>query len=247
MLPQMRFVLPTLLVSTLVAFLCPAPAQNLDNCSQASIVINVRDREGKFVDGLQPTSFRAVLRTQPIKILSGGVQTKPVRVVLLQDVSGSISWSTHDVEMVRSLTENLMAASVTPHVALVSFSDHIIDTLGFDRAPNEVLQKIAGLTNRPERTDLFGSLVYAIDLFHATQSGDAIYLISDGGDNHSKYQEKDVEHILLSKGIRLFCLRLSNRFMTTREAVGSFRERRQTECVAKELFRNVARLLRVRS
>jgi hypothetical protein len=124
------------------------------------------------------------------------------------------------LEVARSLAVNLTTASATPHVALVLFSDHIVDTLGFDRTPNEVLQKIAGLTSSQDRTSLFDSLVYALDLFHASQPGDAIYLISDGGDNHSKHQEKDVERTLLARGIRLFSLILSNRYFMTKEEAG---------------------------
>ncbi len=208
------------LLTVLLVPLCSAQAQNKDSCLQARVAINVRDREGRFVDGLQPKSFRAVLRGQSVQILSSIVQTTPVRALLLLDVSASMNWSSLDLEVARSLAVNLTSASATPHVALVLFSDHIVDTLGFDRPPNEILQKIAGLTSRKDRTTLFDSVAYAADLFHAPQLGDAIYLISDGGDNHSKHQEKDVEHILLARGIRLFSLILSNRYFMTKEETG---------------------------
>jgi hypothetical protein len=100
---------------------------------------------------------------------------------------------------------------------LVLFSDRIIDSLGFDRSPNEILQRIAGLHQGKGQTALLDSLAYSIGLFPAPEPGDAIYLISDGGDNHSKLHEKDLERELLSRGIRLFSFMLSEGYFLTED------------------------------
>lgn len=134
-----------------------------------------------------------------------GCQRACLKPIAFSDRQGSVK------------STKVIAGYLAGYLALVLFSDHIVDTLGFDRPPNEILQKIASLTRSQDRTTLFDSLAYAIDLFHAPQPGDAIYLISDGGDNHSKHQEKDVERILLARGIRLFSLILSNRYFVTKE------------------------------
>jgi hypothetical protein len=102
-----------------------------------------------------------------------------------------------------------MATSAMPRVALVLFSDRILDVFGFDHAPTEILQRLKNLNDGWGRTALFDSLMYSAGLFQSQQSGDAIYVITDGVDNQSKFGERDVEQELLSKGIRLFCFMVS--------------------------------------
>jgi hypothetical protein len=203
------------LPAVLLVFLCSAQAQNLNSCPHRSVVVTVRDQQGKLVDGLEPSAFRAVLRGQPVRILSSKAQTSPPRVVLLMDVSGSVNFSNHNLQMARFVVENFLAASPTPYVALVLFSDHVIDTIGFNRAPSEILQRLKRLTDGKGRTAVMDSLVYAIGLSPPLESGDAIYLISDGGDNRSKLRRRDVERLLLAKGIRLFPVILSSGYAST--------------------------------
>jgi len=182
----------------------PATAQNPAACQHRPIV-NVSDRQGMLVPGLQPASFQGSLRGQPVRILSARAQSELPRVVLLLDISGSVNGENHNLELAQFAAGNFVATSGITHVALVLFSDGIRDRLEFDAAPKNVLQKLANLNDGQGRTALFDSLMYSAGLFDTPKAGDAVYLISDGIDNHSKARSKEVERELLSRGIRLFC------------------------------------------
>jgi hypothetical protein len=80
-----------------------------------------------------------------------------------------------------------------------------------------MLQTIANLGDNSGKTALYDSFPHAISLFGAPETGDAIYLISDGDDNLSKLREKDVERDLLARGIRLFCLIFKDRYFQTKD------------------------------
>jgi VWA domain containing CoxE-like protein len=189
------------LLAVSLVFLCSAQAQNAENCPQRTVIVNVRDQQGQQVAGLQPTSFRASLRGQSVKIVSDKVPTTSPRIALLVDISGSVN---HHLKATKVVAEKFVAGSTTSRIALVLFSDHIIDTFGFDSTPSAMLQRLAGLADGHGTTALMDSLAYSADLFHTREAGDAIYVISDGEDNHSKLHEKEVERKLLSRGIRTF-------------------------------------------
>lgn len=70
-------------------------------------------------------------------------------------------------------------------------------------------RRLANLKDGHGRTALFDSLIYSAGLFQNRESGDAIYVITDGGDSLNGLHEKDAERELLSKGIRLFSFLVS--------------------------------------
>lgn len=105
----------------------------------------------------------------------------------------------------RVLAGNLLVAGpATARVALVLFSDHIIDTIGFDQLTSEIVERLAKMENGKGRTAILDSLTYSIKLLQPAEVGDVIYIISDGGENASKAHRSEVENKLLAQGIRLF-------------------------------------------
>jgi hypothetical protein len=181
-------------------------ARKMGTCQQRRIPVSVWGQQ----NNLQPPSFQAKLHGQPVKIIAERPGTESPRVVLLVDISGSVNRINHNLEMVRFVAGNFVASSGVSHVALVLFSDHIIDSLDFERSPDEIRQRLTNLQNGSGRTALFDSLMYSGSLFQAPKPGDAVYAISDGGNNYGKFNEKDVEREFLSKRIRFFFFVLSN-------------------------------------
>jgi hypothetical protein len=197
-----------LLLALLLTVVFSAKAEYADSCQQRSVVVNPR-KEGKLVTGLQTSSFHGSLRGQSVKVLAARANTQPPRVVLLLDLSGSINRSNHKLDRAQFLAEDFMATSLIPRIALVLFSDRILATVGFDHPPKAIQQRLANLKDGQGRTALFDSLMYSAGLFQTPESGDAIYVITDGVDSQDGPHEKDVKQELLSKGIRLLCFVVS--------------------------------------
>ena len=192
--------------------------QDGQSCRSRDVVVNVSDVSGTFVGGLEPASFRVTLDHQATPIISDRVQHSEARVILLLDVSGSISRSNHNWEEARFIAGHFVSSTAGKlSVALVIFSDHVIETLGFGHSSHDMLQRLSNLEDGRGSTSLYDSLVYAAHLFQDTQKGDALYVVTDGGDNHSKSREQDVERELTSRGIRLFWAPLSNEPFVTQE------------------------------
>jgi Mg-chelatase subunit ChlD len=157
-------------------------------CDSHTIVVNVRDRHGKFVSSLQASDFRAKLDGKHVTIVSMTQGPAPKRVVIVLDRSGSMSSelrrrSTQSIvsELIRTLPE-------TTQFALVVFGSRIQGTVKFGHSSAEMLSVMDRLTNSAGegQTALRDALQYAGDIFSPTQVGDSVVAISDGKDNLSK-------------------------------------------------------------
>jgi len=195
-----------ILSSILVASAYP---QGSVACPARTIAVSVLDHDGNLVTGIEPPEFRAEFRGRPLKILSSAVVSAPRRVVVLVDLSGSDS---SVEEFIHRLASNMATSMQQDELrpALVLFSDHIIDTVDFSRPTLEVAQLLARLPQSRGRTALFDALKYATVVLGQPLPGDSVYLISDGAENASKAQRKDVETEFLARGIRIFSFSLGD-------------------------------------
>lgn len=202
-----------LLLAALQVMSAAGWTQSVDRCLSPTIVVNVRDQQGKVVPGLTPESFHVKAGDSLLAVKSAQTGAGH-RVVLLVDISGSISKSEHGWQLARVLAGNLLVAGpATARVALVLFSDHIVDTIGFDQLASEIVERLAKMENGKGRTALLDSLDYSADLLHTPETGDAVYIVTDGLENSSKAHKRDVEAKFLARGIRLFAFVLYDQYM----------------------------------
>ena len=189
--------------------------QETNACQTRDVTVNVRDSKGELVTGLQPASFKATLGHQSMHVLASNIVSSGSRVVLLLDLSGSMSprW-----DLVRSAANHFVVNASAPlRMGLVTFSDHIIETLNVGSSPHDILERITKPPNGKGHTSLYDSVAFAAGLFHQPLPGDAIYVFTDGGDNLSKLHRGDIERLLLSKGIRLFWFDVYYRYFPTEQ------------------------------
>jgi len=198
-------------------------AQQTPACLKRILIVNVRDRAGRFVGDLNPSSFRASLQGQQVKISSATVRTGQRRIVLLLDASGSVNRENHALDAARLVARNLLLKDPAElHPALVVFSDHIVDTIDFSHPASEIVLRLAGLEEGRGRTALLDALAYSATLLRPNMPGDAVYLISDGGENSSRTHLRDVKREFLARGIRIFAVRLpGSRYFRTEEEQGA--------------------------
>jgi hypothetical protein len=183
-------------------------------CRQRKVVVNVRDKGGVLVAGLQPDIFRLSVSHQPLKVISSAVDASPRRVVILLHASRGVAGTPKAWDESRRLAENLVHSAPRTRFALVLFASEIIPmTTGFDTTDEQMLAQLRGL---PDTMDLLkrgrpgsalrDAIFHAADFFGTPIPGDAIYLITDGVDKGSHTDIDAVRRELISRGIRLFSL-----------------------------------------
>jgi hypothetical protein len=127
---------------------------------------------------------------------------------MVLDASGSM----HDVwKLETSAAEGLLGADQDSSFALITFADRVEHRIDFTQGRKKLSDELAGLETPIKdipkgRTALRDALAGALDLLRPVQFGDAIVLVSDGGENASKLKDSPLRDALVSSGVRLFAL-----------------------------------------
>jgi len=178
-------------------------------CLQRTVLVSAMENSGRQVSGLKAGSFDARMGRQKIQITSVTPAPADRRVALLLDVSASMGgdrvrekWPT----AVAIATQVLSSAPARISLGMIAFSDKFLDLVDFGpSARNDIaskLQKYEGMSPLG-RTPLLDTIDRAIGMFTPSRAADAIYLISDAGDNYSKDTVDRVRERLLMSGVRL--------------------------------------------
>jgi von Willebrand factor type A domain len=178
-----------------------------------SIVVNVFDMHGRVISNLTKENFRVLLNGKPVALLDAKYSVAPRRIVILLDMSGSMTGETRTAKwsVAREAVRELLAQ--TPDdvpIAMLTFARDVRDVFDFSNSrPNITKWLEEGPARRPDlkhlaKTALFDAILEGLKLLGATQPGDSIYAITDGGENASHATAVQTKAALLQSGVRVF-------------------------------------------
>ncbi len=168
-----------------------APAQQRDrsqirvDVDLALVPVTVVDPMGRAVLGLQPENFTLYDEKQPRDIVSFSRQDAPVAVGIVFDASGSMKEKQQAArEAVAEFLKQLNPEDEVFLVAVTSRPERITD---FTNDEREILDAVM-FTRPGGRTALIDGVYLALNQLHKAQNPrKALVVISDGGDNSSRY------------------------------------------------------------
>lgn len=180
-----------------------------NDCSPPTLLVNVFDRDLKVQSNLQATDLSVEVDHRRVQIRSLSPDNHARRIVLMVDSSGSMEASEQKRGWGVALPAAAYAVDVVPasaSVALVTFSDKLQQESGDFENPKMVGARVLDLKRRQPhgRTRLFDSIHQALIDFTELRSGDAIYVVTDGGDNKSRISQVKLSQELIVRGIRVF-------------------------------------------
>jgi hypothetical protein len=184
-------------------------------CTERTLPLSVETSLGVPLRGLAPSDFEAKLKGNPVEVLSIAPDTRPHRVVILLDSSGSMS---HDYYNMRwnfalSLARQFAAACGTQtQLALLLFNQDVIEVDGFSKGNAAIAGRLkeigaasAFLREKARGTTaLYDAIAKALDLIDHPTSADAIYVITDGDENSSHLHSVAIEKLFGARPARLF-------------------------------------------
>jgi len=196
-------------------------------CQRRSIPVALRDNQNLPFQDISVAELEAKVRGKPVKILSFAPDPRPHRLVLLLDTSGSMGSTAGEsplfalgLALARHFFEVHQQWS---HIGLLTFNKNVTEALDFmkgNSAVGEKLQEIASDRNYVKAnvkgtTALRDTILEGLQLLDHPSSADALYLLTDGGDNASKHSAADVTHrlALTSVGCLLY-------FFAKKRAIG---------------------------
>jgi Ca-activated chloride channel family protein len=179
------------------------------------VPVTVTDRMNRIVVGLEQGNFQLYEgnRSQEIKHFSR--EDAPVSVGVILDVSGSMVTK---IERAREAVMKLLEASnPQDEFFLITFADTPQLVQNFTQASEEMQEQL--LFARPKGTTaLLDALYLGLNkMREAKYTRKALVLISDGGDNHSRYTEKDVKSRIKESDVLVYSVGVYDRQFATRE------------------------------
>jgi Ca-activated chloride channel family protein len=166
--------------------------------------LTVTDPLDRLVTGLEKEHFRVFEDGVEQEVLTLSSEDVPVSIGLVFDMSGSMS---DKVEKARQAAVQFMrTANPQDQFFLVSFNDRAELTSGFTSSVDE-LQNRMMFTASKGRTALLDAIYLGLSQMRGAHNGKrALLIISDGGDNHSRYNESDVKNYLKEADCQLYAI-----------------------------------------
>jgi Ca-activated chloride channel family protein len=159
---------------------------------------------GAPVTSLTQENFRLFEDGVEQKITHFASEDAPVSVGLLFDASGSMRDKMR--KSLEAAAELFKSANIEDQFFLVEFNERPKLIVPFTRRSDEVYQRL--LRARPVgRTSLFDAIHLALlQMKNASNPRKAIVILSDGGDNHSRYTESEIKGALQEGDVQVYAM-----------------------------------------
>jgi Ca-activated chloride channel family protein len=189
------------------------------NVNLVQVPLTVTDPMNRLVTGLEKDNFFLYDNniTQSIKYFSS--EDAPLTIGVIFDLSGSMS--TKFVRARKALTEFLRTSNPQDEFFVVGFNDRPSVIVDYTSDPDDVEARMVML--KPEnRTALIDAVYLGIDhLRQARYERKALLIISDGGDNRSRYTEGELRKVVRESDVQIYSIGIFDSYApTTEEQLG---------------------------
>jgi len=168
------------------------------------VPVSVTDKTGRYVLGLDKENFQITEDGARQTITHFSSEDAPLSVGLLVDISGSIA-SEFETSR-RAASEFLKTLNPDDEAFLVEFSDHAQVAQHFTHSGSEIDAKLKAATTGG-LTALLDAVRLGLDeMKDAKNPRKALLVISDGGDNNSRYTSQQVEDLVREADVQIFAM-----------------------------------------
>ena len=174
--------------------------------SLALIPVSVTDSLNHPITGLVPESFRIYEGGVEQRILHLSREDVPLAVGLVFDTSMSMASKLPAARAAASAF--LKTANPEDDFFLIEFQDHARVTQGLTDDPRDIEARLASASAKGHTALLDAVQLGVEELRKSTKPRKALLILSDGGDNRSRYTERDVIALLRESDITVYAMGL---------------------------------------
>jgi VWFA-related protein len=192
------------------------------NATLVLIPVTVTDPLGRFVTGLDKENFRLSEDKTDQAVTSFSSEDAPISVGVVFDCSGSMGDKL--VKSRQAVAQFFKTANPEDEFFLVQFNDNARVIQPFTHDLEEIQNKLT-FTQSKGRTALLDGIYMALhEMKKAKNARKAILIISDGGDNNSRYTETEVKNLVKEADVQIYAIGIyemgASRGRTPEEANG---------------------------
>lgn len=186
------------------------------------INVTVTDPLNRFVTGLEKDHFRLFEDKVEQEITQFSSEDAPISIGLVFDTSGSMGPKLQKSR--QAAAEFFKTANPSDEFFLVQFNDRPDLAVPFTTDTDKI-QSALTFTQSRGRTALLDSVYLAMhEMKKARNPRKAVLIISDGGDNSSRYTETEIKNAVREADVQIFAIGIfesaANRGRTPEESAG---------------------------
>lgn len=166
--------------------------------------VTVTDPFNRLVTGLEPENFRVFEEKTEQEILHFSSEDVPISIGVIFDLSGSMS---NKVDKARlAAIQFFKTANPQDEFCLVSFNDRAQLVSRFTGSVEDLQNRLM-YTAAKGRTALLDAIYLGLSQMRgAHNTKKALLIISDGGDNSSRYNEADIRTFVKESDVQLYAI-----------------------------------------
>jgi len=170
----------------------------------ALLNVTVTDPYNRLVTGLEPDNFRIFEDNVEQEVVTFSSEDVPISIGVIFDYSGSMS---NKVGKAREAAlQFFKTANPQDEFFLVSFNERAELTSSFTNSVED-LQSRMMLTAPKGRTALLDAIYLGLSQMRGAHNAKrALLILSDGGDNHSRYNESDIKRLVKEADTQLYAI-----------------------------------------
>ena len=193
-----------------------APTRTLRaNVDLVLVNVTVLDSAGRAVTGLGPTSFAVLDEKSPQVIRYLSSVDEPISVVVVLDASASMGPKIQEER--EAFAELINESNPKDDFGLIVVNDEPRVALHFDDSTDESQRAVEALQPNGS-TSLWDGMYLGIrELKNSRCQRKAMVVISDGGDNHSRYTESELKSLLKESDVEVYAIGTFDRYATRLE------------------------------
>jgi Ca-activated chloride channel family protein len=168
------------------------------------VPVTVTSGNGRPLDNLRKQDFRLFEDNVEQRITYFGSEDGPVSVAIVLDLSSSMRRKLADAR--EAVAQFMKNTAWHDEYMLVTFNDRPAITCGFTENAGRI-ERLVG-SARPEGwTALWDAIYLGLhSIEHATYRRRALLVVTDGGDNHSRYTQSEIRSLVREADVRVYAI-----------------------------------------
>ena len=179
------------------------------------VPVTITDPMNRLVTGLEKENFQLFEGNAAQEIRTFSAEDAPVSLGVIFDSSGSMSSKMERAK--EAVVEFFKTANPQDEFFMITFSDEPEEVTDFTSSVDEIQSKLLYTMPR-KRTALLDAIYMGVSkMRQAKYAKKALLIISDGGDNHSRYTENEIKALVKEADVLIYAIGIYDHYFPTQE------------------------------
>ena len=179
------------------------------------VPVSIEDPKNRQVTGLDKENFEVFEGKEKQQIQHFSSEDAPVSLGAIFDVSGSMA---NKIERAReAVAEFFKTANPEDEFFMIAFADRPEEVSDFTRSVEDIEGRLL-YTVPKGRTAMLDAIYLGLSKMRQARYGrKALLIISDGGDNHSRYTESEIKNLVKESDVQIYAIGIYDHYFPTEE------------------------------